>query len=90
MSNNIGYSSIVFSDEGYSDVDEMWNDISKTLQILFRQGYKCEIYDDDVNIIVINYEYSDDMGGPYVMWLTDEEADLVEQHRNSEEDRSSN
>lgn len=90
MSNNIGYNSIVFSDKEYSDTDEMWEDISKTLQILFRQGYKCEIYDDDVDIIVINYEYSDGMGGPYLMWLTDEEAYLVEQHRNSEKNGSTN
>lgn len=88
MSNSIGYNSIVFSDEGYSDTDEMWEDISKTLQILFRQGYKCEIYDDDVNIIVINYEYSDGMGGPYLMWLTDDEAELVQNFRDNEEDKS--
>ncbi len=88
MSNSIGYSSIVFSDEGYSDVDEMWGDISKTLQILFHQGYKCEIYDDDVNIIVINYEYSDGMGGPYLMWLTDDEVELVQNFRDKEEDKS--
>lgn len=88
MSNSIGYNSIVFSDEGYSDTDEMWEDISKTLQILFRQGYKCEIYDDDVNIIVINYEYSDGMGGPYLMWLTDDEAELVQNFRDKEEDKS--
>ena len=88
MSNSIGYNSIVFSDEGYSDTDEMWEDISKTLQILFRQGYKCEIYDDDVNIIVINYEYSDGMGGPYLMWLTDDEAELVQNFRDNEKDKS--
>lgn len=88
MSNSIGYNSIVFSDEGYSDTDEMWEDISKTLQILFRQGYKCEIYDDDVNIIVINYEYSDGMGGPYLMWLTDDEVELVQNFRDKEEEKS--
>lgn len=83
--------SIAFTDERYSDVDEMWNDISKTLQILFRQGYKCEIYDDDVNIIVINYEYADDgMGGPYLMWLTDDEVDLVQNFRDNEEEKSTN
>lgn len=85
MSNSIGYNSIVFSDEGYSDTDEMWKDISKTLQILFRQGYKCEIYDDDVNIIVINYEYSDGMDGPYLTWLTEDEVESIEQLRENAE-----
>ena len=45
-------------------------------------------YDDDVNIIVINYEYSDGMGGPYLMWLTDDEVELVQNFRDKEEDKS--
>lgn len=74
--------SIVFTDERYRDPVEMWDDICSTLQVLIRQGYKCEVYEDDTNIIVINFEYADDgMGGPYLMWLTANEVESIEQLR---------
>ena len=74
--------SIVFTEDKYSSLDDMWAEIARTLQTLIRQEYKCEIYDDDFNVIVINYEYADSgMGGPYLMWLNDDEAELVETFR---------
>ena len=83
--------SIVFTDEGYKDSVEMWDDVRATIQVLIRQGYKCEVYEDDTDIIVINFEYADDgMGGPYLMWLTDDEVEMVQNFRDNEEEKSTN
>lgn len=63
-------------------IQMMWQDISNFLSILTKQGYACKVYDDDTNIIVIEYEYSNpEFGGPYLEWLDGDELDLVENYR---------
>lgn len=43
-----------------------------------------KIWDDDTNIIAIEYSYKyPEYGGPYLEWLTNEEADLVDNFRAS-------
>ena len=65
-------------------IQMMWQDISDFLRILTKQGYACKLYDDDTNIIVVEYEYSNpEFGGPYLEWLDDDELDLVENYRSS-------
>ena len=65
-------------------IQMMWQDISNFLSILTKQGYTCKVYDDDTNIIVVEYEYSNpEFGGPYLIWIDDEEADLIDNFRNS-------
>ena len=60
----------------------MWNDIGTFLKLVTKQGYVCKIYDDDTDIIVIEYWYSNpDFGGPYLEWINDEEADLLDNFR---------
>lgn len=60
----------------------MWNDISTFLKLATKQGYVCKIYDDDTDIIVIEYWYAKpDFGGPYLEWINDEEADLLDNFR---------
>lgn len=74
-------------------VKMMWKDIASFLRILTVQGYYCKVDIDEVDTVVVEYDYADDgMGGPYLQWLTDEECDVLENFRNSstEEEGSTN
>ena len=72
-------------------VQMMWKDISTFLKLATKQGYVCKVYDDDTNIIVVEYEYSNpEFGGPYLEWVTDEEYDLLENYRSSTNDYQDN
>lgn len=72
-------------------VQMMWNDISTFLRLVTKQGYTCKVYDDDTNIIVVEYEYSNpEFGGPYLEWVTDKEYDLLENYRCSTDDYQNN
>ena len=52
----------------------MWKDITTFLQILFKQGMIAVVYDDDTDIIVVQYGYEDkNWGDPYPYWLTEDE-----------------
>lgn len=65
-------------------IQMMWQDISNLLRILTKQGYVCKVYDDDTNIIVVEYNYGDaEFGGPYLTWIDDEEANLIDNFRNN-------
>lgn len=70
-------------------IQMMWNDIGGFLRLVTKQGYTCKVYDDDANIIVVEYEWSDpDIGGPFLEWLDDDELDAVESYRAEKECRS--
>ena len=97
------YSEIVFALEDYrekittSDLEArtmMWQDIAKQLEILTKNNYVAIVYDDDVDIIVIQYEHDEHIepwgcANPY--WLTEEDVELLEQAKtiNSEPERES-
>ena len=64
-------------------VQMMWNDIGTFLKLATKQGYVCKVYDDDTNIIVVEYNYGNaEFGGPYLTWVDDEEAELIDNFRN--------
>lgn len=77
------YQEIVFAIEAYSwnctkeeAREAMWKDIAKQLQLLIKNDYIAVVYDDDTDIIVIQYEHNEKHEGwgvsnPY--WLTEEE-----------------
>lgn len=68
-------------------VQQLWKDVSDFLRLATKQGYVCKVYDDDVNIIVVEYSYKDpEYGGPYLEWLDDDETDLIDNFRNSPEE----
>lgn len=68
-------------------IQQLWKDVSDFLKLATKHGYTCKIYDDDVNIIVIEYSYKDpEYGGPYLEWLNDDEVDLIDNFRNSSEE----
>lgn len=96
----IKVNSIVFTTDKYfvdryetnaeeKKIQMMWNDIGGFLRLVTKQGYACKVYDDDTNIIVVEYEWSDpDIGGPFLEWLDDDELDAVESYRAEKECRS--
>ena len=75
------YNELVFAIENYqwnktqeeARVD-MWKDISEFLQILFKQEMTAIIYDDDIDIIVVQYNYKNPEYNEYFpCWITDDE-----------------
>lgn len=85
------YQTLVFSLDSYTktnlDISQeqarelMWKDIGDFLYLLTKNKYVAVVYDDDVDIIVIQYEHdekADPWGGPYPYWITQEEAWFIE------------
>ena len=68
---------MVFSSECYNNSDEMWRDVANFLRLLTKNEYIATVRDDDINIIVIEYEHNElcePWGCPNPVWLTEEEA----------------
>ena len=94
------FNSIVFTtDKYYADkydsnsreklVQQLWRDVSDFLKLATKQGYVCKVYDDDTDIIVVEYSYKDpEFGGLHLTWIDDEEADLIDNFRKSTEKHS--
>lgn len=76
---------IVFSKEKYgNNREKMFEAIAQQLALLMENEYVCKVYDDDRDIIVIQYEHDekkDYWGGMELRWLTEEEVNLIEQAR---------
>ena len=74
-------SRICFDPENYKNKNEMWNDISFTVQMLFKNQYVVVMREEDFDIISIEYEHDEHMqyygcANPY--WITEEEySDVV-------------
>ena len=70
------FQTIVFDINKYENRDEMWKDIATLLRIIVKNEHICEVYDDDTDIIVVNFghdEKKDAWGCAYPHWLTEEE-----------------
>ena len=92
------YQEMVFDIEPYkfgNTIEEardlMWRDIAKFLQLLSKQGNIAVVYDDDVDIIVIQYDHYESRGNewgvPNPHWVNDEEFEeiLISRDSNDEE-----
>jgi hypothetical protein len=81
---------IVFSKDLYDNSrDKMYQAISKQLMILMENQYVCKVYDDDIDIVVLQFEHDekkDYWGGMELRWLTQEELGEVERLRLAEEE----
>ncbi len=76
---------IVFSREQYGD--KLWEVVSQQLQILLKNEEVCTIYDDDTDVIVIEFEHDnrrDYWGSTNPYWLTPKQAELVAHVENKE------
>lgn len=71
--------SIVFSKDKYNnDRDKMYQAIAKQLALLMENDYVCKIYDDDIDIIVIEFGYDERKcryGADELLWLNQDEID---------------
>lgn len=78
---------IVFSVDKYNgNRAKMYEAITKQLMLLMENDYTCKIYDDDVDIIVIQYEHNnrrENWGGPELCWLYPEQVEILEDIENS-------
>ena len=76
---------IIFNKDKYGNSREkMYESIAKQLALLMENEYVCKVYDDDRDIVVI--EFVEDQreswyGLPELMWLTDDEVEVVENYR---------
>ena len=54
--------------------------LGRILLTLTKAGYECQVYDDDTEIIVINYnnERRLNYGNPTLEWLTEDEREYIE------------
>jgi RimJ/RimL family protein N-acetyltransferase len=65
----------------------MWEDIKRFIRLLLNNDYTMVIRDDDVDIIVIEYEHNElaeTWGCPNPHWFTEEEAYSIEQLNESD------
>lgn len=79
------------SDEEARDL--MWQDIAKFLQLLTKNQYIAVVYDDDNDVIIIQYEHNEIneyWGDPNPRWLTDEEYDKIANERENLGSQSAN
>ena len=89
------YEEMVFAIDRYSwncTNDEartaMWKDIAKFLQLLTKNDYVAVVYDDDTDIIVVQYnhdEHKDAWGVPNPYWITDDEYYYATESREVDE-----
>ena len=71
------YDSIVFTKERFGD--RLWEKIGEQLKLLIEAGYICVVFEDDTDIIVIEFQQADNKyGTAYPYWLyPDEEESIV-------------
>lgn len=73
---------MVFAPDRYDDdVNAMWVDIAKFIKMLTDNEYVAVVRDDDIDIIVVEYEHDErieEWGVPTVKWLTPEQVELLE------------
>lgn len=81
---------IVFCKDLYDNSrDKMYQAIAKQLAILMENQYVCKVYDDDNDIVVLQFEHDekkDYLGGMELRWLTQEELGEVERFRLNKEE----
>ena len=83
---------MVFTSERYDNMEDMWHDIAQFIKLLLSNDYTMVIRDDDVNIIVIEYEHNElvePWGCPNPHWFTEEEAYSIEQLNESDSEKES-
>ncbi len=75
---------IVFSTKRYdNNRDKMYQAIAKQLMILMDNECVCKVYDDDVDIVMIEFEHDekkDYWGGMELCWLKEDEVEAVKNY----------
>jgi hypothetical protein len=63
--------------------------LGNQLLILMEQDNVCKVKYDDCDLYIIEHENDEEveyLGGPRLMWLTEDEADLIESKRQESEE----
>lgn len=69
---------LVLCTKDYETESEFQNKLSEAIMLLLGAGYICTVLEDEVGIIVINYERDGhSYGSPYPYWLTPEQAESI-------------
>lgn len=80
---------IIFTKDRYgNNRDKMFEAIAQQLALLMTNDYVCKVYDDDTDIVVIQFENDENkhsFGGMELRWLTQEEVDMVRQNKFNKE-----
>ena len=84
---------ISFCLDDYSNLETMFNDIGKTLDILTKNKYQCSFRYDDVGVYILEFDYDDpEFGSPMIYWLNNEQLECLYSPRyiDEEYDKKSN
>lgn len=83
------YDEITFTPDHYGSREKMFEAIAVQLKLLMDNEYICKIYDDDTDIIVIQFAHNnniDDWGGPYLDWLDADERERIDCYQDVREE----
>lgn len=76
---------IIFSKDRYdNNREKMYQAIAQQLMLLMDNEYVCKVYDDDIDIVVIQFEHDEHQeawGGMELCWLEQDEVEAVENYR---------
>lgn len=69
---------LVLCTEDYENESEFQSKLSEAIMLLLGAGYICTVREDEVGIIVIEYDHDDSAyGSPYPYWLTPEQVESI-------------
>ena len=69
---------LVLCTEDYENENEFRNKLSEAIMLLLGAGYICTVREDEVGIIVIEYDHDDSAyGSPYPYWLKPEQVECI-------------
>ena len=69
---------LVLCTEDDETESEFQSKLSEAIMLLLGAGYICTVREDDVGIIVIEYDHDDSAyGSPHPYWLTPEQAESI-------------
>ena len=80
---------IAFDIENYNnDSNKLFQAIGKQLDLLTANAYVCKVYHDDCGVFIIEFELDQRnvwLGVPELMWLDEDEVEVVERLREEKE-----
>lgn len=69
---------LVLCTEDYENENEFQSKLAEAIMLLLGAGYICTVREDEVGIIVIEYEHDDSAyGSPHPYWLTSEQVESI-------------
>lgn len=86
----VHFNTIIFMRECYNnDRDQLYRAVAQQLRLLMENNYACKVYDDDIDVIVIEYEHDErkkPWGGTDLIWASAQEVeDLVNRRLEEQE-----